>query len=335
MIPIQPIFEKYKDLSIAVFGDYCLDEYLWVDASLNEVSLETGNIAYQCVRREVAPGAAGNIVKNLILLGVGTVYAVGVVGNDGRGLELCRELDSLGVNRSCLVTTDDRDTPTYTKPWLMDNGNVRELNRIDIKNWTPTPSQIEDTLTENLDSIVGKIDALIIMDQITEENHGTVTARMRNELARIAKNNPKLIVYADSRNRIGQFENMIIKGNQHEITKAAFGKEDLSNVAAACEILQQKTGQPIICTVGEKGLRIYNNGEITEVPGIAVTGQVDVTGAGDSVTAGLVSALAAGATMEQAAQIGNAAAAVCVKQVGSSGKVTTDDILNILQKGMV
>jgi len=323
----KPLFEKYKNLSIAVFGDFCLDEYLWLDASLNEASLETGDIAYQCVKREVSPGAAGNIVKNLVMMGVGTVYAAGHTGDDGRGIELRRCLEKLGVDMTCLVTAPGRETPAYVKPWLMEGENRRELNRVDIKNWVATPQETEEAMLAQLRKIVDKLDALIIMDQLTEENCGAVTDKVREELSKIAKDNLSLIVYADSRNRIGRFENMIIKGNKHEITNAAFGYEDLDNVHKACELLQEKTGRPLVCTVGEKGLRIYHDGTVTEVPGVAISGQVDVTGAGDMVTSGFVSALAAGADMKQAGEIGNKAAAVCVSQLGSSGVVRQEDIL--------
>jgi len=322
----KPLFEKYKNLSIAVFGDFCLDEYLWLDAALNEASLETGDVAYQCVKREISPGAAGNIVKNLVMMGVGTVYAAGYTGEDGRGTDLRRSLEKLGVNMTCLVSAPGRETPAYVKPWLMEGEKCRELNRVDIKNWTPTPKEVEEAMVAQLNKIVGKLDALIIMDQLTEENCGVVTDKVRSQLSQIAKDNPKLIVYADSRNRIGRFENMIIKGNQHEITNAAFGYEDLGNVPKACELLQQKTGRPLVCTVGEKGLRIYHDGTVTKIAGVAISGQVDVTGAGDMVTSGFVSALAAGATMGEAGEIGNKAAAVCVSQIGSSGVVRQEDI---------
>jgi len=56
---MNALFEKYKGLSIAVLGDYCLDEYLWIDANLNEPSLETDMVAYQCVKRETPLGCGG------------------------------------------------------------------------------------------------------------------------------------------------------------------------------------------------------------------------------------------------------------------------------------
>ena len=301
---------SYKNLSIAVFGDYCLDEYLWVDASLNEPSLETGLVAYQCTKREVYSGAAGTIAKNLANLDVGTVYAVGYVGDDGRGVDLCGALDILNVNRENLLIAKGRLTPTYTKPWLMENGETRELSRIDTKNWTPTPEELEDAVLEKLRGLIGKIDALVIMDQMTEENCGIVTERVREELAAIARANPDLLVYADSRSRTALFKDMIIKGNQFEVPLSLCSGRD----------------KPVIRTRGEDGVAVYYMGESIEIPGIKVSGQTDVCGAGDMFTASFIAALSAGASLKEAAKLGNTAAAICVTQLGTSGHVTMADI---------
>jgi len=343
---MKNIFENYKNLSIAVFGDYCLDEYLWIDSALNEPSLETDLVAYQCIKRETSPGAAGTIAKNLANLGVGNVYAVGFAGDDGRGLELCRGLDNLGINRENLVLTTTRGTMTHTKPWLTEpDGSKRELNRIDIKNWATTPQELENAALEKLTTLLPKLDALIILDHIVEENCGIITDNVRNTLSTIAKENPKLIIYADSRCRIGKFDNMIIKGNQFELTHAVYGMAETGRnapvklaadpsvnrteeeIVKACETLQQKNNRPVICTLGEHGVRIYNSGSSTHVPGIPVQGQTDVCGAGDMFTSAFISAIAAGADMATAAKTGNIAAAICVTQLGTSGHVTQDDIL--------
>jgi len=305
----------YKKLKIAVFGDYCLDEYLFIDAALNEPSLETGLTAYQCTRREVYPGAAGTIAKNLSHLGVGEIYAVGCVGDDGRGLELRRGLGQLVGITDRLVITNERSTPTYTKPWLTENGEIRELNRIDAKNWTPTPRALEDAALANLKSLIGKIDALIIMDQLTEENCGIVTDRLRAEIAEIARENPNLLIFADSRCRIDLFEGIIIKGNNHEIPPER------------CDELMKRNGKPVVCTLGEKGVAVHHSGGRIEIPGIPLDCQLDVTGAGDMFSANFVAALSAGAELEEAARVGNIAASLCVQQLGTSGRVTRDDII--------
>jgi len=181
------------------------------------------------------------------------------------------------------------------------------------------------------------------MDQLTETNCGIITDKVRKRLAQIADKNPELIIYADSRCRIGLFDGIIIKGNQYEIANAVFGEghhqpaaglsvsqaEDVTELDRACEQLRQKNGRPVICTLGEKGVRMYHDhgGPPITVPATPVSGQIDVCGAGDMFTASFVSSLTAGADMELAGKIGNIAAALCVRQLGTSGYVTTADIM--------
>ncbi|MDR2571012.1 MAG: PfkB family carbohydrate kinase [Oscillospiraceae bacterium] len=339
------IFDKMKDLSIAVLGDYYLDEYFRIDAALNEPSLETGLVAYQCVKCESFPGASGTVAKNLANLGVGTVYAVGYTGDDGRGMEMRRGLDVLGINSDNLLTFPGRCTPTHTKPWITENGQTRELNRIDIKNWTTTPPELEEAVLDKLIKLIKNLDALIILDHAAEDNCGIITDTMRESLAQVAKENQQCLIFADSRGRIGKFRNMIIKGNQFELCHAVYGhvksadhadnsvalpadpsvERTEDEITYACKSLYKKTGRPVVCTMGENGAKIYTD-TIIEIPGIQVSGELDVCGGGDMFSSTFVSTLAAGASMEMAGNLANKAAAICVQQLGTSGYVTADDL---------
>ncbi len=117
-------------------GDLFLDRYLDIDASLTEPSIETGLDAYQVVRVRSYPGAAGTVINNLAALGVGEIYPIAVIGDDGEGYELSQTLAKIpAVNADSVYRDCERRTPTYTKPMLGDvNGTARELNRLDIKN---------------------------------------------------------------------------------------------------------------------------------------------------------------------------------------------------------
>src|SRR5690348_15857086 len=66
---------------------------------------------------------------------------------------------------------------------------------------------------------------------------------------------------------------------------------------------------------------------ITRVPGVALTGPLDTTGAGDSVTAGAVLALAAGATLPEAALVGMLVASITVQQLATTGVATPDQVI--------
>lgn len=67
----------------------------------------------------------------------------------------------------------------------------------------------------------------------------------------------------------------------------------------------------------------------TIVPAARVDGPgpTDPTGAGDSVTAGAVLALAAGATLPEAALVGSLAASITVHQLATTGTARPEELL--------
>src|SRR5213083_3660527 len=89
----QAITGRYRDLSIAVLGDFCLDRYLEIDPAKREVSLETGLPVHNVVNVRAQPGGAGTILNNLSALGIGAIYPIGFAGDDGEGFELRRALE--------------------------------------------------------------------------------------------------------------------------------------------------------------------------------------------------------------------------------------------------
>src|SRR5262245_51329108 len=187
---IEQILTRLPSLTIGVLGDLFLDRYLDIDASLTEKSIETGLDAYQVTQVRSLPGALGTIINNLVALGVGRVLPVSIIGDDGEGHELRQALTKMKpVDTRWIFSAADRRTPTYTKPMLRSAGQpARELNRLDIKNRTPTPGPLEDVTIEGLHAIWPKIDALIVLDQVSEENCGVVTQRVCDELALLGQN---------------------------------------------------------------------------------------------------------------------------------------------------
>ena len=69
---VQKIVEALEGagkVKVAVFGDYCLDKYLYIDPARDEPSVETGLTAYQIHGKRMSAGAGGNVVSNLRALG--------------------------------------------------------------------------------------------------------------------------------------------------------------------------------------------------------------------------------------------------------------------------
>ncbi|MFO0866944.1 MAG: hypothetical protein U0744_20270 [Gemmataceae bacterium] len=173
----RSIVGRYRDLKVAIVGDFCLDRYLEIDPTRAEMSIETGLPVHNVVNVRSQPGAAGTILNNLVALGVGEIFAVGIAGDDGEGFELERALRSMpGVNVDHFLRTSLRRTFVYCKPLIVESGkSPRELNRLDSKNWTPTPKGLRDAVAERIRILSPRIDALILMDQVDLPESGTVT----------------------------------------------------------------------------------------------------------------------------------------------------------------
>jgi sugar/nucleoside kinase (ribokinase family) len=71
---------------------------------------------------------------------------------------------------------------------------------------------------------------------------------------------------------------------------------------------------------------LVDDGQITHVPAVRVPGPIDPTGAGDSATAGAVLALAAGATLAEAALLGNLTASITIQQLATTGTARPDQL---------
>ncbi len=245
---LQEIVERFPGLRIGVIGDFFLDKYLEIDPLLAEVSLETGKTAHQVVGIRHSPGAAGTVVCNLAALGTGTLHAIGLTGDDGESYELRKDLAALGCTTDHLYCDLRRSTPTYLKP--RDKGDLSlagEHNRYDTKNRGVTPEDLQQRIVQSLDLLLPQLDAVIALDQVEETDCGVITAVMAATLAERARRYPHVVFWADSRRRIRQFRNMIIKPNQFEgagvENPAPDAKVDLDELEASVRRLRAMTAR--------------------------------------------------------------------------------------------
>src|SRR5262245_29888155 len=328
---VEQVLTRAPGLKIGVLGDLFLDRYLDLDAALTEPSIETGLDAYQVVRVRSYPGAAGTIINNLVALGIGRIVPVAVIGDDGEGYGLRQALAALPpVDASGVLSSGDRRTPTYTKPMFCAAGEPpRELNRIDIKNRMPTPPAVEDAIIARLRERWPACDAWLVLDQVSETDCGVVTARVRNEVARLASKAPPFVL-ADSRERIGEFRSVAVKPNLNECLRAL----GVSDAAGPTEWrthlrrLADRLGRPVFCTRGEHGVLVAEPAaeEVIGASAYPVRGPIDPVGAGDSASAGIATAVAAGLSYAPAAAFGNLVASITVQQIGTTGTASPEQV---------
>jgi rfaE bifunctional protein kinase chain/domain len=317
----EEIAARYADLRIAVVGDYSCDRYLEIDPSREEVSIETGLPVYNVTKVRAQPGASGTVLNNLVALGIKEIWPIGFCGDDGEGFELQRALKKLpGVRMDYFFESDQQCTFTYCKPLVMDSGKPpRELNRLDSKNWNPTPKALQEKLTAAVRALASEVDVMIALDQVDEPESGVVTKSL---LATIDEIKSQTLVIGDSRRGLKNWPHITYKMNADELAGLTEGEPN----TAASE-LAQHSGQPVFVSMAKNGvLCAIPNGTVTHSPALPVRGKIDIVGAGDAVTANLAAAIAGDAKIPEALELANTAASVVIHKLGTTGTASLAEI---------
>ncbi len=324
------LLDAIGDLSVVVFGDFAVDRYLHLDPSIRDRSKETRLPIRQVCASRSTPGAAGTVANNLAALGAGRVIAVGVVGDDGEGFELRRGLQERGVDCSRLLTVPERPTPVYMKILEPDGEGWREHDRLDVFPRKPLQRDHEERLLDELEGACEGAGALVIADYGETGKAGVVGGAARERASRLARQRPGLTVVADSRLRLDLFEGVAIKPNELELRRLLELPEEgnlpVGRLLEGGRRLAAQRGAPIYATLGERGALACDAEKAHQLPAWPASGRIDVCGAGDAFTAGLVCALAAGRGSLEATRLGLVCASLCVEQIDTTGVASRDSV---------
>ena len=319
----QEITGRYAAQRIAVVGDYSCDRYLEIDPAKTETSIETGLPVHNVTRVRAQPGASGTVLSNLAALDVGELWPVGFCGCDGEGYELYRALEQTpGVRMKYFFESEDQRTFTYCKPLMMHLGQPpEELNRLDSKNWHPTPVNLQHQLANAVRSLAYEVDAIIVLDQVDTPETGVVTQLLLDALAEVADNS---LIIGDSRRGLKDWPSIIYKMNAAELAQLT---DQTSEPEQAARTLAAQTGRPVFLSLSEHGIvGAQPDGRSESRPALPVYGEIDIVGAGDAVMANITTALAAQADLGEALELANAAASVVVHKLGATGTASISEI---------
>ncbi len=318
----REIFARFADLSVLVIGDICLDRWCTYDPATAEVSRETGIPRIGVIRYESTAGACGTIANNLADLGVGRVAVLGAIGEDTHGDELFRALGSRNIGVDLVVRSPLIQTFTYTKHINITTGE-EDLPRVDFINTTALPESLDHQLVKSIRSYAPLFDAILVCDQAETSRGGVVTNAVREAINQLAADLPAKIVWVDSRKRAELFQSCYLKPNEDEAREAAqrrYGNDDFTPLAADLGL------RALIVTAGGHGADVIDAQGKRRIAARPQPKPVDICGAGDSFSAGAATALAAGATIDEAVAMGNAVASVTIMKKGT-GTATQTEVL--------
>lgn len=332
---LEQILNAVKNLTIGVIGDFTLDAYWYADMEQSQLSRETATFPRPVIRETYSLGGAANAAWNLSTLGVGAVWGFSVVGDDWRGAILRDLLARVNIQTSGLLNQADRQTPFYGKVMLTAVGRrAQEDARLDFINNQPLSPEIEEALLCTLEASLAKMDGLIIADY---QPLGVITARVTRGLLKLAGEHAQKPFVVDSRERAGEFRQLILKPNDAEAARLFFPERniaevELSDLLSAALQHNRETGRPMIITRGDQGCLVAVDGECVTLPGVHVSPPVDTVGAGDAFLASFTAAIASGANAVEAACLANLSAAVTITQIGVTGTASPAQILSMYDR---
>ena len=269
---------------------------------------------------EISAGGVGrNIAHNLALLGVPTIL-LSAAGNDGESESIIRQTQEAGVNMEHLLLSQTKNTGKYIA--LLDDQGEMAMAVSDM-----------DVLEElNKDYLHAKLDIIENSDMVVcDTNLNTDCIKFILEVCR-AKHIPVCIDPVSAAKAVklfGLLEGIyMLTPNQKELQILSGTEGDIEISALQ---LVKKGVQNIITTLGPDGLCHTDANKSTCYPTIAKN-IVDVTGAGDSLTAGLIYGLLEYQSFEKACQCGLAAASITLSSSKTvSSRMSKEEIAKLVQ----
>ena len=304
------ILDRLRDRNVVVLGDVMLDEFVWGDVT--RISPEAPVPVVDVKRESVHLGGAANVLANLVSLGArGSV--IGVIGNDRAGDQISSGLRELNPHAEAHLIVDE-SRPSTTKTRIIAHSQL--VVRADRELRTPVNADVEQQIIAHLKDSVAHADALVISDY----DKGVVTPRVLAEVLPFAHERIPVLIDPKLRNFDSYRPATLVTPNHHEALRMSGTEEDSDEgLQEAARIIQNKLAcDSVLITRGDRGMMLME-GDAAPVYVDTVAREVyDVTGAGDTVIAALASALAAGASMVEAAVIANHAAGIVVGKVGTA-----------------
>jgi len=303
------LIQRMKASRVVVVGDIMLDRYLVGDT--DRLSPEAPVPVVTVRERHSALGGAANVAANVVALGARCLL-VGAIGDDVDGVAIRQELAVARLEERHVLTVAGR--PTTSKTRIIARG--QQIVRIDDEVDALLDKADRARLVTAAREALADADALLLEDY----NKGALAPDLIAATMEVAKRRGIPVVVDPKYRQFFEYAGAtVFKPNRRELESALGAAVDLQNGDALPQVLSRLKVDNLLVTLGAEGMvLVTKDGGLTQIPSIAR--QIyDVSGAGDTVTAWLGTALAAGATVREAAQLANYAAGV---EVGKPGVAT-------------
>ena len=322
---------RFRDQRVLVVGDLMLDRYVY--GSVSRISPEAPVPVVHVTREKSAAGGAGNVAWNIQSLG-GSSNVCGVLGQDAAAEELTSLLTANGVSVGHILRDPAMQTAVKTRVIA----ERQQVVRVDRERTDVVPDAVMHQFHERVASAIGDDTTAVILEDYGKGAIGQGVVDVVLEAARKKeipvgfdpKENHELRVAGAT----------LATPNRHEAF-AAVGLRDTTNQVdplrddclkqVARALFAAWQSELLLITLGSQGMLLAKDGDPTLHVPTRAREVFDVSGAGDTVIATSVLALAAGATPEEAAELANYAAGVVVGKLGTAD-CSPDELLAYVER---
>jgi rfaE bifunctional protein kinase chain/domain len=246
------------------------------------------------------------------------------VGDDTDGAAIRQELAVARLEDRFVQTIAGR--PTTSKTRII--ARSQQIVRIDDEVETLLDGHDLERLVRVARDALADADALLLEDY----NKGALAPALIAAAMEIARRRGIPIVVDPKFRQFFEYAGAtVFKPNRRELESALGAAVDLQNGDALPQVLARLKVDNLLVTLGAEGMvLVMKDGSTTHFPSIA-RDIYDVSGAGDTVTAWMGTALAAGASVRESAQLANYAAGV---EVGKAGVATVspEEVLAVYEE---
>ncbi|HVC33781.1 MAG TPA: PfkB family carbohydrate kinase [Chloroflexota bacterium] len=312
---LRRLVASFAGRRVLALGDMVADEYIL--GRPVRLSREAPLPVLEWVDRYIVPGGAANVARNVGSLGA-SVAVAGVIGRDEPGQALRQRLEAAGIDTAGIIEEEGRPTSSKTRiiggsPQVVS----QQLARIDRVVRTALLAQTQARLLDYLQSALPRFDAMILSDY----ENGVIGADVIGVALPLARQHGLTIV-VDAHGGFERFAGITVATPNQDEAALAVGRElhtDDEVRQAGHDLLRLMDARGVLITRGGEGMTVVEaDGPCHHLPATSPSEVRDVTGAGDTVAAAATLALATGASLLEAAHLGNLAAGLVIRRLGTA-----------------
>lgn len=326
LVRLQAILKSLNSIDpILVVGDLGVDKYTY--GEVRRISPEAPVPVVEVEKEWHKLGLAANVVDNFCALKIPSNIC-GIVGEDNAGALFEHLLEENHIKTWGVVRSLGRSTTLKERVTT----KTQQICRIDYEKQNSLTAAEESKVVFRIKDLIPGHSAVLISDY----SKGIITRPVCQKILELSKttNTQKCLVGVDpGRETPPDFYYGVdlIKPNFNEaqVMCKHFGAFERPAEEMAPLISEKLNIKKVVITLGSKGMLCFDaekGGAMHTIPTLA-RDVYDVSGAGDTTMALLMSALVSGASLEESAWVANLGAGVVVGKRGTA-TVTDQEILD-------